>query len=89
MTMRAEGNLKAITDTLGGEAEGLLQHTCKGIPKQQIHLPGPDFVSRVFADTDPRSRVHVGRLVIVSKPWRDGLNIDAQVSQALRLPCPG
>lgn len=33
---------------LGAEAEGLLNHTCKGISKDQLMLPGPDFVDRSF-----------------------------------------
>jgi class I fructose-bisphosphate aldolase len=41
-----------ILDLLGAEAEGLLNHECKGIPKTMIHPPGPDFVDRVMAQTD-------------------------------------
>jgi class I fructose-bisphosphate aldolase len=37
---------------LGSEAESLLTHTCKGIPKEDLHLPGPDFVGRVLSSTD-------------------------------------
>jgi class I fructose-bisphosphate aldolase len=46
---------KASTDIeslLGSEAESLLKHVCKGIPKESLHLPGPDFVDRVFAPSD-------------------------------------
>jgi class I fructose-bisphosphate aldolase len=41
-----------IVSLLGGDADKLLQHTCKGIPREMLHLPGPDFVDRVFAPTD-------------------------------------
>ena len=41
-----------ITGLLGAEGAALLQHVCKGIPKESLHLPGPDFVDRVFAQTD-------------------------------------
>ncbi len=41
-----------ITQLLGAEAEGLLSHVCKGIPKAGLHLPGPDFVDRVVALSD-------------------------------------
>ncbi len=41
-----------ILDLLGAEAEGLLSHECKGIPKAMIYLPGPDFVDRVMAQSD-------------------------------------
>ncbi len=37
---------------LGDEAEALLTYRCKGIPKEMLHLPGPDFVDRVVASTD-------------------------------------
>jgi len=41
-----------ITRLLGGDAQGLLQHVCKGIPKSLLQLPGPDFVDRVVAPSD-------------------------------------
>lgn len=37
---------------LGDEADSLLSHTSKGIPKEDLVLPGPDFVDRVLVDTD-------------------------------------
>ena len=36
---------------LGNEAEALLTYKAK-FPKEQLNLPGPDFVDRVFAQTD-------------------------------------
>jgi class I fructose-bisphosphate aldolase len=42
---------------LGDEAEELLSHESKGIPKADISLPGPDFVDRVFADSDRSPQV--------------------------------
>ncbi len=41
-----------IVTALGDEAEHLLTHDCKTIPKEDLHLPGPDFVDRVVAQTD-------------------------------------
>ena len=41
-----------ILDLIGAEAESLLSHRCRGIPKDMLHLPGPDFVDRVMAKTD-------------------------------------
>ena len=41
-----------IVDLLGAEADSLLNHVCRGIPKEMLHLPGPDFVDRVVASTD-------------------------------------
>ena len=45
-----------IESILGDDA-GLLQHQCKTIPKETLHLPGPDFVDRVFALSDRNPRV--------------------------------
>jgi class I fructose-bisphosphate aldolase len=42
---------------LGDEAEHLLTHQCKGIPKETIHTPGPDYVDRIFVDSDRKAAV--------------------------------
>ncbi len=41
-----------IRDLLGKEGEDLLSYSAKGFNKSALHLPGPDFVSQVLADTD-------------------------------------
>lgn len=41
-----------IEKTLGDEAKTLLEHKSKTIDKNNLHLPGPDFVDRVTAITD-------------------------------------
>ncbi len=41
-----------LGDLLGDKAEYYLNHTCKTISKEMIHLPGPDFIDRCFADTN-------------------------------------
>ena len=41
-----------LHDLLGSEADDLLSYTAKGFSKDLLHLPGPDFVDRVFAGTD-------------------------------------
>ncbi|MDX5403904.1 MAG: class I fructose-bisphosphate aldolase [Bacteroidota bacterium] len=46
-----------IEELLGNEAEALLGHECKTISKDMLHLPGGDFVSRVFSDTNRSNRV--------------------------------
>jgi len=48
MTMKT----KDIEALLGSEAEDLLTHVSKTVPKEQLYLPGPDFVDRVFAPSD-------------------------------------
>lgn len=37
---------------LGAEADDLLRHECRTIPKAALHLPGPDFVDRVLVASD-------------------------------------
>ena len=46
-----------IIDLLGERADGLLNHVCKGIPKESIHAPGPDFVDRVWMQSDRNPQV--------------------------------
>lgn len=41
-----------IVELLGSEASYLLEHQCKTVSKDQLHLPGPDFVDRVMAISD-------------------------------------
>ena len=44
--------IKDIEGLLGADTRTLLDHSCKGIPKETIHLPGPDFVDRAFGPSD-------------------------------------
>lgn len=46
-----------IQSLLGNEAESLLSHESKTISKDQLHLPGPDFVDRIFAQSDRSPQV--------------------------------
>ncbi|MFH0765761.1 MAG: class I fructose-bisphosphate aldolase [Calditrichota bacterium] len=46
------GSFERIVELLGVEASSLLNYTCTAIPKEQLHLPGPDFIDRVMAITD-------------------------------------
>lgn len=41
-----------IEKILGTSHAALLNHTCKGIQKNMLHTPGPDFVDRVWKDSD-------------------------------------
>ncbi len=43
--------LNKIKELLGKDADSLLSYKAK-FPKEQLHLPGPDFVDRIFAQTD-------------------------------------
>lgn len=42
---------------LGNEAQSLLEHECKTISKERLHLPGPNFIDRVFSLTDRKPAV--------------------------------
>lgn len=46
-------SLDQITELLGEErARSLLDHKCKCVDASQLHLPGPDFVDRIWAPSD-------------------------------------
>jgi class I fructose-bisphosphate aldolase len=45
-------NIDKIAELLGNDADTLLHHTCKTIPKERLYLPGPDSVSEVFGQSD-------------------------------------
>jgi class I fructose-bisphosphate aldolase len=42
---------KNIQELLGKDADGLLSYKAK-FPKEKLHLPGPDFVDRIFSVSD-------------------------------------
>ena len=46
-----------IQKLLGAEADALLNYKATGIPKETLSLPGPDFVDRVFGQTDRNPQV--------------------------------
>ncbi len=49
--------LNEIEQLLGADAKSLLEHQCKTIPKESLHLPGPDFVDRVWIPSDRKPGV--------------------------------
>jgi len=49
--------LNAIEKALGSEAKHYLEYTCKGITKDQLHLPGHDTVDRIFSIGDRNPQV--------------------------------
>ena len=53
-----------IQEILGAESEPLLTYKCRGITKDQLQLPGPDFIDRVvrFSDRPNRVLVNMQRL---------------------------
>jgi len=46
-----------IQSLLGDGAESLLTHESKGIPKEELTLPGPDYIDRVLAHSDRSPQV--------------------------------
>ena len=46
-----------IPQLLGNQAESLLNHECKTISRDLLHLPGPDFVERVFGISNRSEKV--------------------------------
>ncbi len=50
-------SLSKIEELLGEEAQALLTHECKTISKERLHLPGADFVDRIFAPSNRTPQV--------------------------------
>ena len=50
-------NIDEIRTLLGGEADYLLNYESHTIPREMLHLPGPDFIERVFMDSDRPTQV--------------------------------
>jgi len=46
-----------IIELLGKDAESLLKHQSKTIKKEQLHLPSPDFVDNIFAQSNRSTQV--------------------------------
>jgi class I fructose-bisphosphate aldolase len=46
-----------ILEILGKEAEELLSHECKTISKEMLHRPGPDYIDRVFVQSNRNPQV--------------------------------
>lgn len=59
-TAKAIHEVKSYDDIvalLGDEADSLLNHVCQTVPKAQLHLPGPDFVDRIWTASDRTPQV--------------------------------
>jgi class I fructose-bisphosphate aldolase len=55
--MAVQSSGSKIEEILGDEAASLLQYQCKTIPKETLHLPGPDYVERIYGISDRPTRV--------------------------------
>jgi len=49
MTTLTGGKIESL---LGADAEYLLGHVCKTIPKEMLYIPSPDWVDRIFIQSD-------------------------------------
>ena len=45
-------DLADIEKLLGADARPLLDHKAKGVPRESLHLPGPDWVDRIHGGSD-------------------------------------
>ena len=45
-----------IQKILASDSEKLLNYTCKTVAKEQLHIPGPDWVDRIWAGSDRNIR---------------------------------
>jgi class I fructose-bisphosphate aldolase len=63
--------MTTIAQYLGDKAEYLLNFKSPKIPKEHLHLPGPDVVDRLFAGSDRNNRV-LGNLQRIVKQGRLG-----------------
>src|SRR5690349_7364337 len=59
MERTGSSTIDRIVELLGDEADSLLSFTSKGISKDQLTLPGPDHVERVFSSSDRKPGVLV------------------------------
>ncbi|HVN61911.1 MAG TPA: class I fructose-bisphosphate aldolase [Gaiellaceae bacterium] len=57
MAVATGQGIDRIAELLGDEASNLLEHECKTIDRSLLHLPGPDFVDRVVAQSDRSNAV--------------------------------
>ncbi|MFQ5787094.1 MAG: class I fructose-bisphosphate aldolase, partial [Thermodesulfobacteriota bacterium] len=48
----AKEDIGSIVSILGNEADYLLNHKCRTIPKNQLHLPGPSFIDEILVPSD-------------------------------------
>jgi len=55
--LKTTDSTDSIVKLLGKEADYLLNHKSKTVPKNQLHLPGPDFVERIFIPSDRSNSV--------------------------------
>jgi class I fructose-bisphosphate aldolase len=48
---------ETVEQLLGDDATSLLEHECETVPRSALHLPGPDFIDRIWAGTNRSTQV--------------------------------
>jgi len=56
-TTSASTSQSEIESLLGSDADSLLTHTCKTVPKERLHIPDGNWVDRIFNCSDRSNRV--------------------------------
>jgi len=54
---KVSGTMAKIEELLEDKAEFLLNHTCGTVDKKMLHVPGPDFIDRVWANSNRSNQV--------------------------------
>src|SRR5262245_35228610 len=77
--------MSKTVELLGKEADSLLQHKCTTIPRESLHLPGPDSVDRLFlqSDRNPRVLVNLQRLIGTGRLAKTGYRSTLPVDQGI------
>jgi class I fructose-bisphosphate aldolase len=56
MAVQTASTIDRVTELLGDDADLLLGHKSETIDASLLHLPGPDFVDRIYSQTDRNNR---------------------------------
>jgi class I fructose-bisphosphate aldolase len=56
MSAQTSSTIDRVTELLGDDASTLLEHRSQTIDKSLLHLPGSDFVDRIYSATDRNNR---------------------------------
>src|SRR5437879_12195417 len=72
LNIETELPMTSIAKLLGDKAEYLLNFKNPKIPKEKLHLPGPDMVDRIYAVSDRNNRVLCNLQRIFNHGRRDG-----------------
>ena len=51
-TLTSNTTLDFVQELLGDRTAYLLEHECKTVMKEHIHAPGPDFIDRVWTNSN-------------------------------------